>query len=384
MERKENESYLGYVRRTTEALDNGKIDYKEWGDCVLGYDNNYSSDNARKASYFVKKMLPKLEGDTDITENDILNSIATQRQELNKDKIQMRDQRRELNKLLMGQARYENLVEVLEEKIDELPSCDFGGYVEKNITPKSAILQLTDWHVGAVINTQWNEYSVDIAKSRAKQLCDKVKRYALNYNITDLMVEINGDMVEGFINISNRVQSEEDVVEECWTVSEMLSEFIYELKPYFKSIKVATTLGNHGRLVVNKHDAVIGENIEKLIPKIMKLRLGNDIPIITSYGLDFTAYDFDGKSFLLSHGQSDKLDKAVGDFARVYKKVFSEYHFGHTHSYKDINSSNIMITVGGSLKGGDEYALGLRQVTKASQNLIIYGEDRGIYELILD
>ena len=93
MERKENESYLGYVRRTTEALDNGKIDYKEWGDCVLGYDNNYSSDNARKASYFVKKMLPKLEGDTDITENDILNFIATQRQELNKDKIQMRDRK---------------------------------------------------------------------------------------------------------------------------------------------------------------------------------------------------------------------------------------------------------------------------------------------------
>jgi len=28
--------------------------------------------------------------------------------------------------------------------------------------------------------------------------------------------------------------------------------------------------------------------------------------------------------------------------------------------------------------------LGFRQVTKASQNLIIYGEDRGIYELILD
>lgn len=384
MEQRDNESYLSYVRRVTEALNNDKIDYKEWADCLLGYDNTYSTDNSRKASYFIKKMLPKLEGDANITDNDILKNIQEQRDELYKDKVKMRDQRRELNKLLTGEARYSNLVNVLKDSIYKFPECDFGGYVEKNIASKSAILQLCDWHIGAVINTQWNEYSVDIAKDRVNQLCNKMKRYALNYNITDLMIEINGDMVEGLINVSNRVQSEEDVIDECWIASEMLSEFIYELKPYFKSIKVVTTLGNHGRLVPNKKEAIIGENVEKLIPRIMNLMLGKSIPIITSYGLDFTCYDFDNKSFLLSHGQSDNIDKAIGNYAKVYKKVFDEYHFGHKHTYQDKNTSDIKITVGGSLKGGDEYALGLREVTKASQNLIIYGEDRGIYELILD
>lgn len=387
MERKENESYLGYVHRCTEYLNNGKIDYKEWADCILGYDNNYSSENARKASYFIKKMLPKFEGDIEITDNDIILAIEQERRELYKDKIKMRDQRRELNKILTGQARYEHLAEILEGSIKylaEFPKCNFGSLVEKNITPKSAILQLSDWHVGAVVNTQWNEYSVDIAKNRAKQLCDKVKRYALNYNITDLMIEINGDMVEGLINTSNRVQSEEDVMDEIIIVSEMLSNFVYALKPYFNSIKIATTIGNHGRLVPNKKDSILGENVEKLIPKYMKLRLGDDIPIISSYGLDFTAYDFDGKSFVLSHGQDDKVDKAISDYAKVYKKVFTEIHLGHTHGYKDENKSNIMVTVNGSLKGGDEYALHLREVTKPSQNLIIYGEDRGIFELILE
>ena len=41
MEQRDNESYLSYVRRVTEALNNDKIDYKEWADCLLGYDNTY-------------------------------------------------------------------------------------------------------------------------------------------------------------------------------------------------------------------------------------------------------------------------------------------------------------------------------------------------------
>lgn len=34
--------------------------------------------------------------------------------------------------------------------------------------------------------------------------------------------------------------------------------------------------------------------------------------------------------------------------------------------------------------GSDEYALSIRGITKPSQNLIIYGEDRGIFELVLN
>ena len=57
---------------------------------------------------------------------------------------------------------------------------------------------------------------------------------------------------------------------------------------------------------------------------------------------------------------------------------------GHTHSYKDINDSNIYITVNGSLMGSDEYAVNLRKITKPSQNLIIYDEDRCIIEITVD
>ena len=56
------------------------------------------------------------------------------------------------------------------------------------------------------------------------------------------------------INVSNRVQSEEDVVSQIIIVSDMLSYFINELKPYVRNLKVVTTLGNHGRLIPNKKE----------------------------------------------------------------------------------------------------------------------------------
>ena len=49
-----------------------------------------------------------------------------------------------------------------------------------------------------------------------------------------------------------------------------------------------------------------------------------------------------------------------------------------------VNDSNIYITVNGSLMGSDEYAVNLRKITKPSQNLIIYDEDRCIIEITVD
>ena len=65
----------------------------------------------------------------------------------------------------------------------------------------------------------------------------------------------------------------------------------------------------------------------------------------------------------------------------MYKVVPDEIHLGHTHSYKDINDCDIMVTVNGSLQGTDDYAIRCRKNTNPSQNLIIYDDDRFIIPL---
>ena len=369
------------------------IDNKSWEEMVDELHLSVHPDSLRKSfnagrysGYAVAKYYQN-KFENEYCTQDEIDRLEQLKKEVYKEKIKYQDARREYRKELTSEARFENLIDVLKAEIanlDELPLYHYGERVEKNKKPKDAILALSDWHIGAMVDTQWNCYSVDIAKERMEQLLNKVKRYILNYNITNLVVEINGDMVHGLINVSNRVQSEEDVVSQIIIVSDMLSYFINELKPYVRNLKIVTTLGNHGRLIPNKKESINKENMEMLIPEFLKLKLDKDINILTSNGLDFIKYKIGDRIICLSHGQYDKVNEVIEDFSKMYKCVPNEIHLGHTHSYKDINDSNIYITVNGSLMGSDEYAVNLRKITKPSQNLIIYDEDRCIIEITVD
>ena len=303
------------------------IDNKSWEEMVDELHLSVHPDSLRKSfnagrysGYAVAKYYQN-KFENEYCTQDEIDRLEQLKKEVYKEKIKYQDARREYRKELTSEARFENLIDVLKAEIinlDELPLYHYGERVEKNKKPKDAILALSDWHIGAMVDTQWNCYSIDIAKERMEQLLNKVKRYILNYNITNLVVEINGDMVHGLINVSNRVQSEEDVVSQIIIVSDMLSYFINELKPYVRNLKIVTTLGNHGRLIPNKKESINKENMEMLIPEFLKLKLDKDINILTSNGLDFIKYKIGDRVICLSHGQYDKVNEVIEDFSRSY------------------------------------------------------------------
>jgi hypothetical protein len=378
MQRKDNESYLSYVRRVTEACSDKRITYSEWGDCVLGVDNVYSSDNLRKAFYCVSKMLKNVVDDS-ISEDDVKSELEDLRDEVYKERCKLQDANREKRKNLREEARFENILEVLNDTLVDLEIKEYKP-IDKEAKRKSAILQWSDWHCGTIIDNQFNYYDIDTMIDRATLIRDKAIRYCEIHGVTDLVIEINGDMVDGAIHVSSRVEQEESVIQQTTTVTDLLAKLINSMKPYFNSIKVVTTLGNHGRLTPNKSDCTTKENFEMIIPWGLRKEL-TDITVIDSKGLDFVQYEIDGKVIVLAHGQNDKLASAISDYTKMYKVIPSEVHLGHTHSYKDINDCDCLVTVNGCLDGADDYALSIRKVTKPSQNLIIYDEDRCIYSL---
>lgn len=321
---------------------------------------------------------------------EMVKRLQSKKDEEYKERVRLQDARREYNKELRAEARYENLVNIMKDCLSNVATSniEFGKkhlHIE-NKKSKYAILMLSDWHYGALCDSQWNYYDTNVAQLRAEQLVAKTQSYILSLGITDLIVEINGDMCEGMINIGNRVASEESVVEQIINVSKLLSKCILSLKPYVNSIKVVTTLGNHGRLTPNrKEQADERENFEMLIPEFLRLTLGDDIPIVTSQGLDFVKYEFDDKIICLSHGHHDKATSAINNMIKVYKVVPDEIHLGHWHHMSDLNDSNIHVVVNGSIKGVDDFGLkATRCTTQPSQNLIVYGKDRMMIELIVD
>jgi hypothetical protein len=314
-----------------------------------------------------------------------MNKLVQLREEVYKERCKNADLVRAKKKYLRDEARFEMLQDILREEIKHLNPIQLNEFKKPTGCKKIVgVAQLSDWHFKKKVDNQWNYYDENVAVERANVICDKIIDKSIKNNVTDLIVEINGDMIDGIINVSARNVEEGDVISQITGVSELLSQIINKLKPYYETLKIVTTLGNHGRIFSDKSFGAVKENFEMLIPEFLKLRLNNSIPIITSHGLDFVSYEINGDLICVAHGQYDRLSTVISDFAKIYKRVPKEIHLGHMHSYKDINDCDVFITVNGSLVGSDDYAVTLRKITKPAQNFIIYDDNRCIYNLVAE
>lgn len=389
-----NENYGKNLELLINKVD-GTIDI-DWEEATNLIGADIHPDSLRKAfatteygGYHVAKYL--LDKKASELADETINKLQEKKDDEYKERVRLQDARREYNNELRAEARYEYLVEILKDSLKDITPNDVSRFNDKNFNldnskQKYAILQLSDWHYGAICDSQWNFYDTKIAEQRAEDIIDKTIRYILSMKITDMAVEINGDMVEGMIHIGNRVASEESVVEQIINVSKILARCINSLKPYLNSLKVVTTMGNHGRLTSHKKDqSDERENFEMLIPEFLRLSLDKDISIVTSQGLDFVKYELGERIICLAHGHHDKMDSAINNMIRIYKTVPDEVHLGHTHHISTTNDSNIHVVVNGSLKGADDFGIkATRCITKPSQNLIVYGEDRILIELVVE
>ena len=360
----------------------------DWNKAVVDLDANLHPDSLRKSfnvgrycGYNVAKYYQDLIESEYFTDEEFLR-LESLKDEVYKERCRLQDANREKRKVLREDARFESLIEVYKDACEFTDKIIVKEYkkIDKIKAKKYAVASWSDWHAGLKIDNQFNYYDVDTMVERATTIKDKIIANCEKQDVTDLIIEINGDMLDGGIHISSRVEQEEGVLSQVVTVTDLLIKLINDMKPYFNSIKIYTTLGNHGRLTSNKHDSVTKENFEMLIPIRLRDNL-KDVTVIDSKGLDFLMYKIEDRIICLSHGQNDRLSTVVSDFTNVFKVIPSEVHLGHTHSYKDINDCDIYVSVNGCLDGSDEYAVTLRKITTPSQNLIIYDEDRWISAL---
>ena len=310
--------------------------------------------------------------------------LEKKREDEYKERVKLQDANREKRSVLREESRFENILQVWKECLENATPIKMNSYkAVKSKEDKYAVLCLSDWHIGKIIDNQFNFFNIETALERINQLKDKAIYYCELHKVNKLVVEINGDMIEGQIHISSRVQAEQDAIEQIITVTDMLVSLINELKPHFDEIKVYTTIGNHSRLVPNKTETITKESFETMIPVRLRDNL-KDVSIMSSNGMDFMQYKIDDKIICLSHGQNDSISSVIADFSKIYKSVPTEVHLGHTHAYKDINDCDTIVNVNGNLCGADDYAITCRKTTAPSQNLIVYEDDRCIYELKLD
>ena len=372
----EKENFLLKLKEVVRDKKENSIDYDDMARILLGEENNWSSDNWRKFFYIAQPLLEKID-DSMVSSDDLVMEIEAAKEELFKERVRYQDKKREYNNKLRAEARFERLVEVLEENIQPI---DVKPVVNVD-SNRTATLLISDTHIGMSVDNQVNFFNKEVAQERLAELFGKTITYCEMNNVRRINVCLNGDLVNGIINITGRVEQEEDIITQIISASEMLSSVISNFVDKF-DVTIYATVGNHSRVFTDKKQGLGRENFERMMFEYIKIKLPM-VKFIDSKCADYLTFKVNDKLVVLSHGDRDSINNCTNHFTGLLGVKPDYVLLGHVHHHQVKNDNNTKIIVNGSLIGADEYAVSLRLATKPSQTLIIHGIDDVIIEVSL-
>ncbi len=273
-----------------------------------------------------------------------------------------------------------------------LPEFRFKPKVEGG---KSVIKAIpADWHVGAMIDEEYNFYNYNTAIKRLDLYCNKLMEYAEIFNAKTISITNLGDIIEGF-EMRNpqkwdcELTSDKQIVfaeELMWRMCETLMDGGY-------NIELSGVYGNHDRMTGNKNDSVenntamyvIMQNMknevkrcERMYDKKLERLLFMDQPEDYEYHID----NFFGKKIRYQHGHNDaKADeRKIEKYNGVDNDFYDMLVFGHLHHGRVLHKNREEIEVyAGSLQGSNQYGKNkVKSVANASQGIIVFKEDGDI------
>lgn len=390
--KKDGESDFQYHKRLVYGkLVDGSLsdcDYSELSKYVYG--KPYSGDVARRLMYGSRKTLELLDKERfdkiDKTgSEEILSEIDQRMIELRKEKQKFYDQRAAFTKLVRDRSREEEVNDILVNAIQNsnLPTLE---YKRMYIAPSTndLLVSLNDIHYGLCVDNSWNEYNPSIFTRMLQNYLDRILLIAKTHKCENCIVYNNGDSISGNIHLTIQVANNENVVQQIMGVSELISEFLSKLSPYFKKVQYVSVAGNHSRLNT-KDNSPIDERLDDLIEWYLSARLHNfdNINIGTQYKVDPTAYimNIRGKIYCGVHGDYDGDMKKIKSLNTMAEYITGEPLYaillGHLHHNKVEEVDGIKTIMAGSFVGMDDYCIKNR-IFGRPQQLVCVCNDEGV------
>ncbi len=379
LERREGESQEQYIVRLCKNKESLGITWNMVAEQVL------MNCGIRHDESYYRKYIPKMsrvEEDEDIDSvSDILDDL-TDEQKILAEKVRLSDERRQINALIRRLSRENTLKEIALEYADKmsalkmLPQRDKMMFHDYSDGEHKAILQISDWHYGAVINSVWNVYNTDIAKMRVGLLRDKVIEKCRKNNVEQLHVVNLSDMIQGRIHLPLRINNQVDAITQVMEVSELLAEFLSDLSEEFEVV-YHDCLDNHSRVEPNKNDSLDLESFARIITWYLKERLKDNKRVIicpNEYDDDIISFTVMGYNVCGVHGHRDSPSSVAENLTMLLKNRFDLVLTAHRHHFHADEPNEVIVLSNGSLMGTDEHAKNLRKSSKPSQNLIIVSE----------
>ena len=335
----------------------------------------YTESKFRKQFQAFNKMLNANRGKfTDSDEQ--IKEIEVQKRELERKKIQFRDERNAWQKQNYADARVEEKLNKLEDELTSLGRTNFDTHNTISIdSDNDMLIILSDLHIGQTFDSIFGKYNTDIAKDRLNQLLNEVLSIRDLHNSRKCYVSLQGDLISGNIHKSIQVTNRENVIEQVKNATELVSSFCYELSLHFENVFLSNVSGNHTR-IERKEDAIHDERLDDIISWAVELSLKHiDNFHVLHRNIDTGIADIDirGKSYIAVHGDYDGFNKSgVQNLCLALGFVPYAITFGHLHVCSVDETNGVKMIRGGSLAGcGDSYTIEKRLTGKPSQMVCI-------------
>lgn len=389
----DSETEEQYLWKIGQLVDSGKIEsWTSINDIInkeLGIDEDKWRDESsfRKRYQAAKKFydgcFSKMESDEYQKKLDIIN------RELARNTIKFRDQRRSWSKQNYTDGRFDEVMDIIEERLDNFAKVDFAPHPTPIVDgDNSMIACLSDLHIGQCFSSYFGEFNSDIAKLRLQKYMNEILKIAKANKVKKIYVCMLGDNISNSLHKTIEVSNKENVIDQLKLSIEYITSFCYELTKHFEQVYFASTSGNHSRLQA-KDLAQHSERLDAFIAWDVCRTLKNqeNFYSLLDRSIDdgISEINVDGKSYLLIHGDFDATTRQGYMKLADMVEFFPDYILcGHRHfcSY----SQETKFIQSGSLAGsGCDYTIEKRLKGKASQMVCICDESgvKGLYPIIL-
>jgi len=337
-------------------------------------------------------LLPRVENVKSKEIENKLTILELKEIDLKKEKIKVRDQKREFDNLIRQMARFEYIKEFIEEVANNISKEKFINWKKPNYKPskKEGVLLISDWHSELTVDNFLNKFNQKEFKRRVDRLVAKTIEYGKFHNIKTLHLVNLNDLLSGNIHINARIMNNEDIITQTMYICEILGEMLYEFANEFDSICYYDVLDNHSRVTADKNESIPKESFARFIPFYLKQRVKemDNIKIFDNVlDDDISVFSVCGYNCFAVHGHKDNVSNVVQNLSLMIKE-FPDYVFmSHWHHSIEDEIHSVEVIVNPSLLGVDTYSKDLRKTSKPAQKLLIFTPDDGrecTYSIRLD
>ena len=386
-----NETEDECLFRIGEAKKDGLLDLT-WTEISNFFNKEFRKDETeyRTESSYRKKFKKYIDAKDILSkqnmfDNNTANEIEIKLRELEKAKIQLRDERIDYQKSLREDARKGSFIELIERvmaKNIESFSYKPSPIIDSN---EDMVVCLSDLHAGIEIQNWWNTYDTNILKKRLHQYLNEIYNIQQLHQCKICYLVLGGDQISGLIHPNLRLQNNENVIEQLKIVITYIGEFIYTLQDWFDTIKVYSVVGNHSRLNSNKEENLKGEELEEMIPFCLQLQFTNNDKVIIcdtmGEKIDSTISAFKtrgNKLFYIVHGDKDTPSNVVRNLTLMSGKKPDGIIMGHRHHNALDTEHGVKIIQCGCVVGTDDYCVDKRISGGPEQCVFITSENRAV------